>query len=57
MISDTTTVYTKEHMQSQDFADELNIYTSSYNEKHKNDEDFVSLSRWKYNIGNYPTYE
>lgn len=32
-------------------------YVNNYNEEHKNDEDFVSLRRWKYNQGDYPTFE
>ena len=47
----------EQYMQSQEFVDELNIYVNTYNEEHKNDEDFVSLRRWKYNQGDYPSFE
>lgn len=47
----------KQYMQRQEFVDELNIYVNTYNEEHKNDEDFVSLKRWKYNQGDYPLFE
>lgn len=49
--------YTKEQMQSQDFVDTLNSYVNTYNEEHKNEEGFIKLSRWKYNEGEYPTFE
>ena len=42
---------------TKEFVDELNTYVNNYNEEHKNDEDFVKLNRWKYNEGNYPTFE
>lgn len=48
---------TKEYMQSRELVDKLNTYVNNYNEEHKNDTDFVSLRRWKYNAGNYPTFE
>ena len=41
----------------EEFVNELNTYVNNYNEEHKNDEDFISLRRWKYNEGNYPTFE
>ena len=47
----------KSEIQSQEFVNELNTYVNNYNEEHKNDEDFISLRRWKYNEGNYPTFE
>lgn len=49
--------YSKEYMQSQEFADKLNTYVDNYNEEHKNDENYVPLKNWKYNSGDYPTYE
>lgn len=50
-------VSTYEYMQSQEFVNELNTYVNTYNEEHKNDEDFISLNRWKYNQGDYPSFE
>ena len=52
-----TKICTQEYMQSQNFVDELNDYVDTYNEEHKNDENFVKLSRWKYSERNYPTFE
>ena len=49
--------YIKEQMQSQEFVNTLNSYVDTYNEEHKNDEGFISLTRWKYNEGDYPTFE
>ena len=49
--------YSKGQMQSQDFVDALNSYVDTYNEEHKNEEGFIKLSRWKYNEGEYPTFE
>ncbi len=49
--------FDKDYMKSQEIVSKLNEYVNSYNEEHKNDEDFVSLRRWKYNEGNYPTFE
>lgn len=46
---------TKEYMQSQEFVDELNNYVDSY-ETDAGEED-VPLLRWKYNQGDYPTFE
>jgi len=50
-------ISTYEYMNSQEFVNELNTYVDTYNEEHKNDEDFIALRRWKYNAGNYPTFE
>lgn len=47
----------KEYLQSEELTDELNTYVNNYNEEHKSDEDFVELRNWKYNQGNYPTFE
>lgn len=52
-----TTICTQEYMQSQEFVNELNTYANNYNEEHKNDEGFIALRNWKYNEGNYPTFE
>ncbi len=47
----------KSEIQSQEFVNELNTYVNNYNEEHKSDEDFVELRNWKYNPGDYPTFE
>lgn len=48
---DNAETKTKEYMQSQEFVDELNKYVD------ENSTDDIILSRWKYNEGEYPTYE
>lgn len=48
---------TENELKSQEFVNELNTYVDTYNEEHKNEEGFVKLNRWKYNEGNYPTFE
>lgn len=42
---------TKEYMQSQEFVNELNKYVD------ENSTEEIVLSRWKYNEGEYPTFE
>lgn len=48
---------TEQELKSQMFVNELNTYVSTYNEEHQNDEDFISLKIWKYNDGDYPSFE
>ncbi len=48
---------TLEEMKTEAFVDLLNINVNTYNEEHKNEEGFVQLNKWKYNVGNYPTFE
>ena len=42
---------TKEYMQSQEFVNELNKYID------ENPIEGITLLKWKYNEGNYPTFE
>lgn len=48
---DNAETKTKEYMQSQEFVNELNKYID------ENSTDEIVLSRWKYNEGEYPTFE
>ena len=47
---------TKEEMQSADFINELNEYVESYNQKNKENEDFIELKYWKRGDNGYPTF-
>ena len=47
---------TKEKMQSTDFINKLNEYVESYNQKNKDNEDFVELKYWKKGDNGYPTF-
>lgn len=48
---DNSEVKTKEYMQSQEFVDDLNKYID------ENEIEGITLLKWKYNEGNYPTFE
>ncbi len=47
---------TKEEMQSADFINKLNEYVESYNQKNKENEDFIELKYWKRGDNGYPTF-
>lgn len=48
---DNSQTKTKEYMQSQEFVNELNKYID------ENPIEGITLLKWKYNEGNYPTFE
>lgn len=48
---DNSQAKTKEYMQSQEFVNELNKYID------ENPIEGITLLKWKYNEGNYPTFE
>lgn len=48
---DNSQTKTKEYMQSQEFVNELNKYVD------ENPIEGITLLKWKYNEGNYPTFE
>lgn len=43
----TLTSYSKEHLQSEEFINELNNYVNSYNRENSTNTGFVELKSWK----------
>ena len=54
-ITEGTFSCTKNYMQSDEFISELNSFVDTYNEEHKEDEDFIKLSNWEKGINGYPS--
>lgn len=47
---------TREEMQSTEIINKLNEYVEIYNQKNKDNEDFVELKYWKKGDNGYPTF-
>ncbi len=46
-----------EYLKSEEFLKKLNTYVDSYNEKNKEENDFIKLKKWKLGEEGYPIFE